>query len=244
MKRMVAFVCALLMLTMGSAVAVLAQGNAAPGVVNQSKTAAGLSHKVEILNDFPYINQEADDKPAPVYELDDSVKYDYDVSFTTRGGRWTEDEGVFTSASANSLAVNTSTPFRYGTYSCFIKPNSSTDNGLVFCFSGNGSWESGNSYYFFFLDRNGGAYLGKVSNGVWSEVSRVVIGQISSSRFYELKVVLLGNKILCYVDDEMIFGVKDNSLLPGSGYGIRAGGTGVVIRDIAITSDYVYGSND
>lgn len=201
------------------------------------------AHRVPRLNDLPYIDQAADDTTAPDYTVDDSVPYTYDPVFSTRSGRWTESGGTYTSGAAKSLAVDTSTPFRYGTFSCHIKTDPASDNGLVFCFSGDDTWEGGNSYYFYFLDMNGGLYLGKV-NGGWKYLNRIVLTSFSASAVHELKVVLSGRKILCYLDDELMFYYRDDDLLTGSGYGIRAGGANVVYSDVHVTSTYVFGSND
>lgn len=201
------------------------------------------AHRVPRLGDLPYIDQAADDTAAPDYTIDDSVPYVYDPVFSTRSGRWTESGGAYTSGATNSLAVDTSTPFRYGTFSCHIKTDPLSDNGLVFCFSGEGTWETGNRYYFYFLDKSGGLYLGKVDNG-WKYIDRVAVPSLSASATHELKVVLQGYKILCYLDDELMFYYRDDDLLPGAGYGIRAGGANVAYSDIQVTSEYIFGSDE
>ncbi len=201
------------------------------------------AHRVPRLDDVPYINQSEDDTTAPDLHIDESVRYTYDAQFSDRNGRWDFNDGTYTSAEKNSLAVDTSVPFRYGTFSCNILADASSDNGLVFCFSGDGAWESGNRYYFYFIDKNGGVYLGKADNGSWTQINRVVVSP-SYSEVHELKVILLGYRVLCYFDGELLFSYKDINILSGSGYGIRAGGAGVVVSDVNVTNDYVYGEDD
>lgn len=192
--------------------------------------------------DFPYIN-DADDAPVePEKPFDDSQKYTYSYAFRTVSGSMAESDGVYTAGTANSMAVDNTTPFPYGTISCTVRSNNQTDSGIVFGLTESGAstyWESGVSYYFFFLGRGGNAYLGKVDGG-WKELKVVGIGAIDADRDYTLKVVLRSNKICCYVDDTLMFGYKDEDFLTGTCYGLRAGAAGVTFSDVSVTNEYLY----
>ncbi len=179
-----------------------------------------------------------DEKP-----FDDSVKYDYSIDLKTVSGTFdymtTTDEYV--SGQTDSMAVIDSAPFPYGTISCTVKTSTETDSGLVFGLSGNGYdyfWEQGVSYYFFFLSREGKAYLGKV-NGGWNIV-KIVDYSFTADRAYRMKVVYRNARIWCFINDELMFAVKDHMPLNGTGCGIRTGMPGVTFGDIQVTNNYVF----
>lgn len=185
-------------------------------------------------------------------DFDDSQTYVYSRETVTlekvNGGILNgEDEGGlgnYVTTGANSMAVSTteSAPFPYGTITCSVKTKTNTDSGIVFGLNSNVSsfWEgSGISYYFFFLGRDGTAYLGKTDNGIWAEC-HVVTYAFNANDFYRLKVVYIGNKICCYVNDELMFGIRDNNSLKGTRYGVRSGASGVEFKDLTITNEYRY----
>lgn len=193
--------------------------------------------------DFPYID-DADDAPIQAeIPFDDSVKYSYTNAFRTVSGNISVSEGVYTAQYANSMAVDNTTAFPYGTISCTVRSNNTNDSGIVFGLTENGAssyWESGVSYYFFFLGQGGNAYLGKVDGG-WSALKVVSLGgAIDSTRDYSVKVVLKSNKICCYVDGVLMFGYKDENFLTGTCYGIRAGAAGVTFSNVTVTNEYDY----
>lgn len=198
----------------------------------------------ELLNrEFPYVN-DADDAPVEAETpFDDSVKYTYTYAFRTVSGQMSASGGVYTAQAANSMAVDNSTAFPYGTISCSVRSTNTNDSGIVFGLTENGAssyWESGVSYYFFFLGQGGNAYLGKV-NGGWSALKVVKFtNAIDSSKNYTLKVVLKSNKICCYVDDVLMFGYKDDHFLKGVCYGLRAGAAGVTFSNVSVTNEYLY----
>ncbi len=191
--------------------------------------------------DFPYVNFD-DDKPAEEYEFDDSLKYEYTCGLRNVAGIITESEGIFTSASSNAMAVCETEPFPYGTISCTVRTVNTTDSGIIFSLTdaGDSYWESGVSYYFFFLGQGGTAYLGKVDKGSWSALYVMKTDAIQANRDYRLKVVLKGNKIVCYVDDLLMFGIKDENFLTGTGYGVRTGAVNVIFSDLNVTNEYLY----
>lgn len=183
-------------------------------------------------------------------EIDDSVKYTYNAStvkFTTVNGSFSTSSGSgtysdFKTTNTYSLAVCTSVKFPYGTLSCDMKNVSDADSGIVFGLSGSGSsfWEgSGVSYYFFFLNKSGVAYLGKTDNGNWS-VCKYVSYSYNTTSYYNLKVVFQGSKICCYVNGELLFAYRDSNVLKGTGFGIRSSQSGVEFKNISVTNNYNY----
>ena len=186
-------------------------------------------------------------------DFNDSVKYTYDatnVSFKTVAGAFTTANGNgvfsdFTTTASNSMAVctNTTAPFLYGTISCDVITKTDTDTGIVFGLSDNGSskyWEgNGINYYFFFLGRDGTAYLGKTANGVWYVV-KIVDYSFNASDVFNLKVVFKGSAIYCFVNKDLFFDCREQAPLKGTGFGVRSGAVGVKFTNLTVTSDYVY----
>ena len=133
---------------------------------------------------------------------------------------------------AGAMAISDETLYN-GTLKTTVKASSLSDNGIVFRLSDNNLtsyWESGVSYYFFFVNRDGNAYLGRVNNG-WTELYSVAISGYNLNQTYELKVVLNGDSIKCYVDGTLYVDVTD-STCTGSGYGFRAGSLGTEFTNI------------
>lgn len=182
-------------------------------------------------------------------ETDDSVKYAYDdLSFGNVSGSFSvsseQSVKAYLAASDNSMAVCDSeeAPFRYGTISCALKPKTNTDSGLVFGLSGNQSsyWEGpGIRYYFFFLSRDGTAYLGKTADGVWSMLQTVPY-VFNDTDTYTLKIVYKNGKICGYVNQELLIACRDNTPLTGTGFGMRSGAAGVKFSELNVTSEYLY----
>lgn len=120
-----------------------------------------------------------------------------------------------------------------GTLETTVKALTNSDNGLIFRVSTNDSkafWEVGVSYYFFFVNVDGNAYLGKVYNG-WTQLSLVPIANYDINNTYKLTVVLDGTNIKCYVDDTLYIDVTDADCT-GDGYGVRAGSIGTFFTEI------------
>lgn len=139
-----------------------------------------------------------------------------------------------TQAGAGTMMISDSTLYN-GTLKTTVKTNSLSDNGIVFRVSDNDLstyWESGVSYYFFFINRDGNAYLGKVYNG-WTEVFSTHVEGYSLSQSYELKVVLDGSNIKCYVND-ILYIDKTDSDCTGNGFGLRAGSLGTEFTELVV----------
>ena len=99
----------------------------------------------------------------------------------------------------------------------------------------------GIEYYFLFLGQGGSAYLGKTQNGKWSTLKVVQLSSaVDENKDYNLKAVYASNKILFYIDGELIFGYKDSAALKGTKFGFRTGASGVTFKDFTATSEYLY----
>ena len=184
--------------------------------------------------------------------IDDSIRYTYDKDlcslFAASGGMVTsEGTGAlldYDTTAANTLMVSTeqSSPFPYGTFSCDVRTAKDTDSGIVFGLSSSSVsfWEgNGTSYYFYFLGRDGTAYLGKTDNGSWY-VLKIVDYSFNFEDYYNLKVVFRGSKILCYVNNDLVLSYRDMTPLTGTRWGLRSGAASVSFKNVVLTSDYSY----
>ena len=202
--------------------------------------------------DLPYC--EDDDLDLDIPTFDDSTKYDYDpANLEVKSGKSNvlmppegseEKRYTVTTNSTNSLIVDTSTPFSYGTIEATVTQIQANDAGIIFKCEDNGLdqfWEGTVAYYFFFLSKDGTAYLGKTDYGNWSElaVSSKIAGY-SLGDSVDLKVVLKGTKILCFANDQLMFGYKDNNPLLGTSYGFRAGMSDVYFTNVSVSNEYIY----
>ena len=156
-----------------------------------------------------------------------------------KSGDFTENDGVYISAVDNSIVSFPDKRLAYGEYEVTVKKNGTADDGLIFAVTDNGAgsyWETGVSYYFFFISARGTAYLGKVNYGKWTVLgeSGVITGSADSGE-YMLKVVRDPVGIKCYVDGVLRVNCNDRSPLTGVGVGLRAGASGVTYGDISVT---------
>ena len=71
-------------------------------------------------------------------------------------------------------------------------------------------------------------------------MNKVDIAAIDPTHEYTLKVVVAENRMTCFVDGELMFGVKDADFLPGDGYGIRTGAAGVAFSQMTATTEFDY----
>lgn len=179
--------------------------------------------------------------------IDDSKKYDYsnfDKEAKVVNGQAQVLTGAINTFGSNNLIVDTETPFPYGTISVDIKTNANSDTGIVFNVEDNGNdkfWENTVAYYFFFLNKDGYAYLGKANYGAWQELKSIpYLASVSSTETYNLKVVLKDTKILCFINNELMFGYKDNERLVGTSFGFRSSTSGCSFTGYSITNDYIY----
>ena len=174
------------------------------------------------------------EEPSPSVEEPDPVV----AAAETKHGSLTKNGGVMTSTAVNTLGVFKDSSFSLGTYSATIVKNGTGDDGIVFGLSDNGFkfyWETGVSYYFYFVSQSGHAYLGKVENGSWASCAVKEISGYTENGEYSLKVVRWSESILqCYVNDELYFTYYDQKPLKGSVAGVRSGVDGVRWKDIKI----------
>ena len=224
-----------------------------PVVIVPEQTNPGSSDEVVEDEDFVPDIVVKDEGSSDIFgdNFDDSIKYTYNSStviFRSVAGGFNTATGNgefvdFTSTAAGSMSVSTSVSFPYGTISCDVKTVADTDSGIIFGLSDGGRnsyWEGGGiSYYFFFLGRDGTAYLGKTDNGTWYVV-KTIDYTFNYTDYYNLKVVYKGSAIYCFVNDDLVFACRESSPLTGTGFGVRAGASGVSFKNLTVTSDYVY----
>lgn len=187
--------------------------------------------------DEPYVDSEV--------EIDDTV-YDYtNLEFDTVAGEFDKVGNTYTSTLKSSMARSSSTtsPFTHGTFSVDVKYVTPCDSGIIFGLNDNGSekyWEGyGISYYFFFLNTEGDAYLAKSVDGKWIECSVVGAFVPAANEVVNLKVLYYGDKIICMINNVLYITYQDDSYLTGTGFGFRAGATGMEFSNIFASSDRV-----
>lgn len=190
--------------------------------------------------------QDYDSNPIPNYDsnFDDSKKYSYSgVTYTAKQGGFSTSGSTYTTNAANTIAVNTSsaTPFPYGTISVNLTYKGG-DSGIIFGYNNTGSnkWEgSGISFYFLFIN---GTYfhLGKSVNGTWSTIGAKYMGVNDTNHTYNLKVVMVSNKIIGIIDNLVAFTHVDSAHLTSTGFGFRAGVSGTQFSNLTVTNDYVF----
>lgn len=111
-----------------------------------------------------------------------------------------------------------------------MKVTAGSDNGIVFKVDDGGRnhfWEETQvSYYFFFINFEGKASLGRVLNGSWTDMSGAInIPGYSIEQTYTLRVEYTSSQISCYINNAEMIRVSDSSLV-GTQYGFRAGHLG------------------
>lgn len=141
-----------------------------------------------------------------------------------------ENESITTTALGDNGAILLkNSELNEGTLETTLKAASRSDNGIIFKVNSNNLstfWENGVSYYFFFVNKDGNAQLGRVDNGNWSDLSSIGIQNYDVNNSYKLKVTFTGNNIKCYVNNQLTISVNDQNPLTGSQYGFRSGSIG------------------
>lgn len=100
--------------------------------------------------------------------------YDGGLSFSY--GEAEQIENGYKSSSQRTLLSNVTEDFDEGTIQVTLSSPTASDSGIIVCLNSNANttfWEINVSYYFFFINIEGSAYLGKVNNGTWT-AERVV----------------------------------------------------------------------
>jgi hypothetical protein len=137
---------------------------------------------------------------------------------------------------ADFKAVQTSTKFSDFSYQTEIQLNSASDNaGILFRVTKPSMGENTYNGYYAGISAEGFVVLGK-SNGAWSEVKKVNTS-VSSSKWYNLKVVAIDSNIKVYLGDmeTPIIDVNDYSFYEGS-IGVRSWKTPVRYDNISVKS--------
>lgn len=160
--------------------------------------------------------------------------------YVIASGSFTSSEGMITSTTGNAIAEKKGQEFVYGTLEATMTSNGGyADNGIIFNLTPNEThsyWESDVAYYFFFINLNGGAYLGKVDYGTWKACEYLPVNNYNPNNTYRLKVVKDDSTISCYINDELYFTHADEFPLEGTGYGLRAGGKNVSYTNVKCES--------
>lgn len=153
-------------------------------------------------------------------------------------GAPTVKENGFVSGNGANILANTTQGFDRGSIEVTVSSSTPSDSGIIFCLENNGSstfWESNVSYYFFFVNIEGSAYLGKVDNGKWSALKVLPIDGFVQGESYTIKVILNGTDIYCYVNGELYIGYSEIRFLTGGGFGLRTGAAGVSFTNFKVS---------
>lgn len=132
-------------------------------------------------------------KPLEIDENDLPVEIKAEVvdNFVVRNGKLAKEENNLVAKEANTLAVHNEYQLQNGTITAKMKAGEIGDSGIVFGMTQANEelfWEAGASYYFFFVNINGCAYLGKVAGG-WQQCGNVPpIADYDVNKTYTLKV--------------------------------------------------------
>ena len=188
------------------------------------------------------------------FYIEDAKYYD-----NPNGSFVQNEQGTFTSRSANSLLVSSTNTFSNGSIEVTMKlAGEDRDNGLVFGLSDEDKtayWEGrGIRYYFFFVSLSGLAYLGKADNGNWQVCGTRQINDYFNTAIYKLKITRYDETIFCFVNDKLYLAFTDANPLPGNKFGFRAGGIGVLYSNLKVSKsvadistkldDYCIGSGE
>ena len=167
----------------------------------------------------------------------------YNIDLLVKSGNFDYSNGTYFSTQANALAVDPNVSFSNGTLSMDLKKVvSAEDSGIIFGLADNDSqayWEGdGISYYFFFINQNGAAYLAKSVNGQWQQLGKVVdVLDYNEEDVYPLSVSKDNGLIRCYVGDECLIKYYDANPLAGTKVGYRLQEVGTTATPIQYSSE-------
>ena len=183
-------------------------------------------------------------KPLEIDENDLPVEIKAEVvdNFVVRNGKLAKEENNLVAKEANTLAVHNEYQLQNGTITAKMKAGEIGDSGIVFGMTQANEelfWEAGASYYFFFVNINGCAYLGKVAGG-WQQCGNVPsIAGYDVNKTYTLKVEVSDGTIRCYVDDVLYITYTDENFLLGTSVGLRAGKANTVYSEFTVTAETI-----
>ncbi len=174
----------------------------------------------------------AEDKPVGMID-----------QYTFAKGSFDEvDSNAVISGESNSLAVNQVGEYVYGTLEADITlTGKGGDNGIVFALTeGNSTpyWDgNGASYYFFFIDGNGSARLGRTaSDEIWRNCAEKLITGFDKTGTYRLTVMRDDVSIECYINGVLYLTYSDYNPLTGTKYGLRTGLPGITLANLTCKS--------
>lgn len=162
----------------------------------------------------------------------------YDNGLSLYFGEVEQIENGYKSSSQNALLANVNEDFDRGTIQLKLSSPTASDSGIIVCLNSNSNanfWEINVSYYFFFINVEGNAYLGKVNNGTWTAERVVPIKNFNQEAEYVLKVVLNGTDLYCYVNGELYIAFSEYNFLTGGGFGVRAGAENVSFTNFSVS---------
>ena len=184
---------------------------------------------------------EAYDFDAPVTENLNIVglwEKVYDSTLYSVIGSTTAIDGGFkTSSNGAMIMANDTQGFDRGSIEVTVSSTTASDSGIIFCLETNGAtlyWESNVSYYFFFVNIEGFAYLGRVDNGRWAALKVLPIANFTQGNSYTLKVVLNGTDIYCFIDGKLHIAYSEYRFLTGTGFGLRTGSQDVTFTNFSV----------
>lgn len=162
----------------------------------------------------------------------------YDGGLSLYCGEAEQIENGYKSSSKRTLLSNVTEDFDSGTIQVTLSSPTASDSGIIVCLNSNSNanfWEINVSYYFFFINVEGNAYLGKVNNGTWTAERVVPIKDFNQETEYVLKVVLNGTDLYCYVNGELYMAFSEYNFLTGGGFGLRAGAENVSFMNFSVS---------
>lgn len=158
----------------------------------------------------------------------------YGSFYTVENGYRSQGAGILSNVGAG---------FDRGTIEVSVTAGVKSDNGIILCLSateGAYFWENEVSYYFFFLNVDGLAYLGRVENGNWLALKTVPVPGYEVGKTYRIKTILDGTNISCYVDGKLYIAFSEHFFLPGTGFGLRAGASNATFENFTVSGKCEY----
>lgn len=162
----------------------------------------------------------------------------YDDNLSLINGEIVTLENGYKSCGGEMILANVDEDFDRGTIEVTVNSPDASDSGIIVCLENNGNasfWENGVSYYFFFINIEGNAYLGKVDNGSWTAEKVVPIENYNAENEYTLKVTLNGTDLYCYVNEKLYIAFSEYNFLKGSGYGVRTATQNVSFTNFSVS---------
>ena len=167
----------------------------------------------------------------------------YEIDLAVKGGAMDYVDGNYISTTANTIARIPGMEFTHGTLSVdLLKSRAAEDSGVIFGLSDSDLdryWEDdGVSYYFFFINVNGAAYLAKSVNGAWIQLGAVVnVTSLNEEDVYPISISMDNGLIKCFVGGECMIKHEDKNPLTGTGVGYRLQESGTKISPVTLTDE-------